>query len=844
MAGTIHEGAEFGVGDFVLLTNLDINSFMGNLKLRFQKGKIYTYIGEVVVSVNPYRPLPIFDKSYVDMYRGREIYERPPHIFAVADAAYKAMKRRNKNTCIVISGSKISYCNQTVFWRPSGTLKRTGTIIHPGKFGKYMDINFDFKGDPIGGHINNYLLEKLLSGCSSLSPEYELDSNPRNYYYLSQGDSSQVSSLNDSADFKAVNEAMKVIGFYDHSKTFWSIVAAIIHLGEVNFTEVGDDARIQNRNLVTTVSQLLSVEPSETEKALCKRVVATKGEVVEKGHTTDQAKFGRDAFAKAIYDRMFTEIVKCINKAIDLDNNNNNNRNMQSTVIGVLDIYGFEIFDNNSFEQFCINYCNEKLQQLFIELVDYFNNKIICDLVEAQHVGILAILDDACHTAGNTTDKQFLDALCKKMKDHKHFTSKSEPYYVRCIKPNEDKSPNNFNDQRCQHQVLYLGLLENVRVRRAGFAFRMPYDRFLDRSTWPNYRGGQPRDGVRKIIEEMGCSSDVQFGNTKVFIRTPQTVFKLESARGDKISSVVCVMLQKVGFFYRGVKQSPNFGKKVKWPQHPPQLQKVAATLQAAHRRWRAFKILEPIAASERPIFRIKLLAGETLVGRRKRWGFERQWTANYLTNPLWNGNAQNAEEVLKFLKDKDQFQKIIFASLVKKTNRFCKSTVRGLVITEKFVYKLDPKKKYKDMRPEKPIETSQITRLTVTPGPDYLLCLHLNDLNDVVVCLTDVTVFPDQTKVSEEMEKLKKLQSRDLVGEVVGRMMDHWIRAYKKRIDVAIQTTFECNFKGKPRFISAGTATGGPNLASPVFQKDKNNNGICLKWPDSRMFTETNNSS
>ncbi|MED6264447.1 Unconventional myosin-Id, partial [Characodon lateralis] len=184
------EGLEFGKSDFVLLDEVMMEQFMENLKLRFEKGRIYTYIGEVVVSVNPYREMDIYGKDTIDAYRGRELYENPPHLYAVSDAAYKAMKRRAKDTCIVISGESgagkteaSKYIMQYIaaITNPSqraevesvkNVLLKSNCVLeafgnaktnrndNSSRFGKYMDINFNFNGDPTGGHINNYLLEK------------------------------------------------------------------------------------------------------------------------------------------------------------------------------------------------------------------------------------------------------------------------------------------------------------------------------------------------------------------------------------------------------------------------------------------------------------------------------------------------------------------------------------------------------------------------------------------------------------------------------------------------------------------------------------------------------------
>ena len=187
------ESKEYGVGDFVLLESINIESFMSNLKLRFEKNRMYTYIGEVVVSVNPYKELNITGQDYVREYRGREIFESAPHIFAVAEAAYKVMKRQVQDSCIVISGesgsgkteaSKIILKYISAITNNSGKndIERVKNILvqsnvilecfgnaktnrndNSSRFGKYMDIVFDFKGDPIGGKLINYLLEKVFT---------------------------------------------------------------------------------------------------------------------------------------------------------------------------------------------------------------------------------------------------------------------------------------------------------------------------------------------------------------------------------------------------------------------------------------------------------------------------------------------------------------------------------------------------------------------------------------------------------------------------------------------------------------------------------------------------------
>ncbi|XP_066877878.1 unconventional myosin-Id isoform X4 [Kogia breviceps] len=484
------ESLEFGKADFVLMDTVSMPEFMANLRLRFEKGRIYTFIGEVVVSVNPYKLLNIYGRDTVEQYKGRELYERPPHLFAIADAAYKAMKRRSKDTCIVISGESgagkteaSKYIMQYIaaitnpsqraeIERVKNMLLKSNCVLeafgnaktnrndNSSRFGKYMDINFDFKGDPIGGHINNYLLEKsrvivqqpgersfhsfyqlLQGGSEQMLRSLHLQKSLSSYNYIHVG-AQLKSSINDAAEFKVVADAMKVIGFQpEEIQTVYKILGAILHLGNLKFVVDGDTPLIENGRLVSIIAELLSTKTDMVEKALLYRTVATGRDVIDKQHTEQEASYGRDAFAKAIYERLFCWIVSRINDIIEVKNSDTTIHG-KNTVIGVLDIYGFEIFDNNSFEQFCINYCNEKLQQLFIQLVlkqeqeeyqregipwkhiDYFNNQLIVDLVEQQHKGIIAILDDACMNVGKVTDEMFLEALNRKLGKHGHFSSR------------------------------------------------------------------------------------------------------------------------------------------------------------------------------------------------------------------------------------------------------------------------------------------------------------------------------------------------------------------------------------------------------------------------------------
>ncbi|XP_035246773.1 unconventional myosin-Ih isoform X2 [Anguilla anguilla] len=689
MEGALTARDRVGIQDFVLLDAYTSESaFLGNLRKRFSENLIYTYIGTLLVSINPYRELGIYSTKQMDIYMGVNFYELPPHLFALADNAYRTMLAETNNHFILISGESgagkteaskkilqfyAASCPRTQLldnvrdrlllsnpvleaFGNAKTLKNDNS----SRFGKYMDIQFDYQGEAVGGHILSYLLEKsrvvhqnhgernfhifyqlVEGGDDELLRWLGLERNPQHYRYLVQGDCAKVSSINDKNDWKTVQKALSVIDF---SKTeiehLFAIIASVLHLGNVRFeANAHGYATLNSSSEVHWLSQMLGIHSQVLQEGLTHRKIEAREEQVLSPFTTDHAVYARDALAKAMYGRTFTWLVNKINESLA------NKDHSRMTVIGLLDIYGFEVFHVNSFEQFCINYCNEKLQQLFIQLtlkseqeeyetegiewetVPFFNNKIICDLVEEKHRGIISVLDEECLRPGDATDLTFLQRLEEKVGGHPHFithkladqkTRKTlergdfrllhyagevtycvvgfldknndllhrnikevmrkskndivkhcfpstepdtkkrpetvatqfknslagltdilmakEPWYVRCLKPNDSKQPGRFDDVLVRHQVKYLGLMEHLRVRRAGFAYRRRFEVFLQRykalcpDTWPNWKG-PPAEGVERLVKHLGYTPDeYKIGRTKIFIRHPKTLFATEDA--------------------------------------------------------------------------------------------------------------------------------------------------------------------------------------------------------------------------------------------------------------------------------------------------------------------------
>ncbi|KAM8972266.1 unconventional myosin-Vc [Pelodytes ibericus] len=458
-----------GENDLTALSYLHEPAVLHNLRVRFMESKhIYTYSGIILVAINPYKEIPIYGDAIIHAYSGQNMGDMDPHIFAVAEEAYKQMARNNRNQSIIVSGE--SGAGKTVSARYAmryfATVSKSSSKAHvedrvlasnpiteaignakttrndnSSRFGKYTEISFDRRYQIIGANLRTYLLEKsrvvfqsedernyhiFYQLCASANkPEFKnlhLMSAVE-FNYTGMGGSTVIEGVDDRKDMIDTQKTFTLLGFNaDFQMDVFKVLSAILHLGNVQIKRVNDDKSSVNRSdkHLKIFCELLNLETEKVALWLCNRKIITTSDTVIKPMTKLQAENGRDALAKKIYSHLFDYIVEKINKALQFPGK-------QHTFIGVLDIYGFETFEVNSFEQFCINYANEKLQQQFnlhvfkLEqeeymkedipwtLIDFYDNQSVIDLIEAK-MGILELLDEEC-LLPQGTDENWLQKL-------------------------------------------------------------------------------------------------------------------------------------------------------------------------------------------------------------------------------------------------------------------------------------------------------------------------------------------------------------------------------------------------------------------------------------------------
>ncbi|XP_069384882.1 unconventional myosin-Va isoform X3 [Paralichthys olivaceus] len=452
-----------GENDLTALSYLHEPAVLHNLKVRFIDSKlIYTYCGIVLVAINPYETLQIYGTDIINAYSGQNMGDMDPHIFAVAEEAYKQMARDERNQSIIVSGE--SGAGKTVsakyamryFATVSGSASeanveekvlasnpimeaignaKTTRNDNSSRFGKYIEIGFDHRYRIIGANMRTYLLEKsrvifqadeernyhvFYQLCaSSHLPEFKTLrlSSANNFLYTRQGRSPVIYGVDDTKELCTTRNAFTLLGINEsYQMGLFQVLAAILHLGNVEIKDRDSDSSLiaPNNNHLTAFCELVGVTYQDMSQWLCHRKLKTATETYIKPLPRLQATNARDALSKHIYAKLFNWIVEHVNKALITNVK-------QHSFIGVLDIYGFETFEINSFEQFCINYANEKLQQQFnmhvfkLEqeeymkeqipwtLIDFYDNQPCINLIEAK-MGILDLLDEECKMPRGSDD--------------------------------------------------------------------------------------------------------------------------------------------------------------------------------------------------------------------------------------------------------------------------------------------------------------------------------------------------------------------------------------------------------------------------------------------------------
>ncbi|XP_062369851.1 unconventional myosin-VIIa isoform X3 [Cinclus cinclus] len=708
----MHPTSIHGVEDMIRLGDLNEAGILRNLLIRYREHLIYTYTGSILVAVNPYQLLPIYSPEQIRLYTNKKIGEMPPHIFAIADNCYFNMQRNNKDQCCIISGEsgagktestklilqflaaisgQHSWIEQQVL-EANPILEAFGNAKtirndNSSRFGKYIDIHFNKRGAIEGAKIEQYLLEKsrvcrqaqdernyhvfycMLRGMT-LEQKKKLGlGKATDYNYLAMGNCTTCDGRDDSKEYANIRSAMKVLMFTDTEN--WEIsklLAAILHMGNLQYearTYDNLDACevVQSASLITAAT-LLEVEPQDVMNCLTSRTIITRGETVSTPLSMEQALDVRDAFVKGIYGRLFVWIVEKINAAIYRPPSQELKSIRRS--IGLLDIFGFENFTVNSFEQLCINFANENLQQFFVrhvfkleqeeynleninwQHIEFTDNQDALDMIAIKPMNIISLIDEESkfpkgtdatmlhklnsqhklntnyippknnyetqfginhfagivyyetkgfleknrdtlhgdiiqlvHSSKNKFIKQIFQAdvamgaetrkrsptLSSQFKRSLELLMRTlsvcQPFFVRCIKPNEYKKPMLFDRELCVRQLRYSGMMETIRIRRAGYPIRYTFVEFVDRyrvlmpGVKPAYKQGDLRGTCQRIAEAvLGKDDDWQIGKTKIFLKDHHDML-LEIERDKAITDKV-ILIQKV---VRGYKDRSNFLK-------------------------------------------------------------------------------------------------------------------------------------------------------------------------------------------------------------------------------------------------------------------------------------------
>uniref|UniRef100_A0A452I576 Unconventional myosin-VI n=1 Tax=Gopherus agassizii TaxID=38772 RepID=A0A452I576_9SAUR len=502
------EDSKKDMEDNCSLMYLNEATLLHNIKVRYCKDRIYTYVANILIAVNPYFDIPkLYSSETIKKYQGKSLGTLPPHVYAIADKAFRDMKVLKMSQSIIVSGESgagktentkfvLRYLTESYgtgqdiderIVEANPLLEAFGNAKtvrnnNSSRFGKFVEIHFNEKNLVVGGFVSHYLLEKsricvqgkeernyhifyrLCAGAPEDIRQKLYLSSPDNFRYLNRGCTRYFATkdtdkqilqnrkspeylkagslkdplLDDHGDFNRMCTAMKKIGLDDAEKLdLFRVVAGVLHLGNIDFEEAGSTSggcilKNKSSQSLEYCAELLGLDQDDLRVSLTTRVMLTtaggaKGTVIKVPLKVEQANNARDALAKTVYSHLFDHVVNRVNQCFPFETS--------SFFIGVLDIAGFEYFEHNSFEQFCINYCNEKLQQFFNERilkeeqelyqkedlgvneVHYVDNQDCIDLIEAKLVGVLDILDEE-NRLPQPSDQHFTSEVHQKHKEH------------------------------------------------------------------------------------------------------------------------------------------------------------------------------------------------------------------------------------------------------------------------------------------------------------------------------------------------------------------------------------------------------------------------------------------
>ncbi|KTG43291.1 hypothetical protein cypCar_00045058 [Cyprinus carpio] len=693
------------IEDMAMFTFLHEPAVLFNLKERYAAWMIYTYSGLFCVTVNPYKALPVYNQEVVVAYRGKKRTEAPPHIFSISDNAYQYMLSDRENQSVLITGESgagktvntkrvIQYfasiaaapTKKDASMEKKGTLEDQIIQCNPAleafgnaktirndnssRFGKFIRIHFGISGKLASADIETYLLEKsrvtfqlkaerdyhiFYQILSQRKPELLemllITNNPYDYAFISQGET-QVASIDDRDELMATDEAFDVLGFTAEEKAgIYKLTGAVMHYGNMRFKQKQreEQAEADGTEDADKVAYLMGLNSADLIKGLC--------------HPRVKVNYSIGALAKSVYEKMFLWMVVRINQSLDT-------KQPRQYFIGVLDIAGFEIFDYNTFEQLCINFTNEKLQQFFnhhmfvleqeeykkegIEwvFIDFGMDLAACIELIEKPMGIMSILEEECMfpKASDATFKaklydnhlgkspNFQKPRIVKGKPEAHFSlvhyagivdynisnwlvknkdplnetvvglfqkstmkllsvlfanyaasdagkytlkysggksakggtkkkgssfqtvsalhrenlnklmtnlRSTHPHFVRCLIPNETKTPGAMENPLVMHQLRCNGVLEGIRICRKGFPNRILYGdfkqryRILNPAAIPEGQFIDNKKGAEKLLGSLDIDhSQYKLGHTKVFFKAG-LLGTLEEMRDDRLALII-----------------------------------------------------------------------------------------------------------------------------------------------------------------------------------------------------------------------------------------------------------------------------------------------------------------